>query len=258
VLSGWATEIPWRAFVGTTAVALPIAAAVGGLATGALWAGTDALRRRAGVPFWPAAGPAAPHAARDAILFGAALGLAPAALSLLAPVARAGAWPESPSTTLDRLAPWAVHALRTLQSFGWAPLAALPAAALAAGARTWRARLGVLVGLALVTAAATAAAEAGGGTPAPLAALGAVGGLALTALLAWAFGRGSAVPWLAAPPAAAVALGLAAARVASNGTDRASALLGAAAGAAVLAALYRAAARPRGAPGGVPINGRTV
>jgi hypothetical protein len=246
-LAGWGTEMPWGTFVGTTAVATLVGASVAGLTAGALWAGVDALRRRAGVPFWPraadGAGPAA--AARDALLLGAALGLAPAALELLAPLARAGAWPEGPATTLDRLAPWAAQVLRALQSLLWAPAAALPAAALAAGLRSGRARLAAVAVAALAFGAALAV--AGGGELAGARAVAAsLGAAAATAGVVWAFGRGSALAWLAAPPAAAVALGVAGARAATNATDAASAALGAAAGAALLAALHRWAARRGG------------
>jgi hypothetical protein len=95
--------------VSATAVATLVGAAVAGLVAGALWAGVDALRRRAGVPFLPAAGSAAGarRAARDAILLGAALGLAPAALQLLAPFARAGPGRlrRRPSSTDSRRSP---------------------------------------------------------------------------------------------------------------------------------------------------------
>jgi hypothetical protein len=248
--AAWDTAQPWSTYVGTTALGVVLAAAVAGLAAGALWAGADALRRRAGVRFWPAA---VPHGAaaggpardghgggvRDALLLGAALGLTPAAFDLLAPLARAGAWPDAPATALDALAPWAVHAAGAVRALVWAPAAALPALALAAGLRTPRARLAALGAAAVVLGGAAAVGGAGGEVSAPVGFAASVGGVAVLALVVWAFGRQSALAWLAAPPAAAVALGLAGARAAGNGGDAAASLLGAAAAAALLAALYR-------------------
>jgi hypothetical protein len=167
VLAGWETQVPWSSFLGTTAVATVLGAAMAGLIAGVLWSGVDALRRRAGVPFFPASGrggaAGAPAAARDALLLGAALGLAPVALQLLTPVLRTGAWPDAPTTTLDLMVPFAAQALRAVQSLAWAPAAALPVAALAAGVRTPRARLAALAAAALVLAVATAASSGGDG-----------------------------------------------------------------------------------------------
>jgi hypothetical protein len=53
-LAGWRTETPWSTFVQTAVLGVVLGAAVFGLAIGGLWALADALRRRAGVPFWSA------------------------------------------------------------------------------------------------------------------------------------------------------------------------------------------------------------
>jgi hypothetical protein len=233
-LAGWRTETPWSTFVQTAVLGVVLGAAVFGLAIGGLWALADALRRRAGVPFWSAA-------PGRAVLAGAALGTAPALAALGPRLVHGAGWPVAPGTALDQLLPWAAGVITATRSPFAAPALALPALVLAAGLRTARARLIALGAAALVAAVAAAVVTPGDTVPAGAAAAAALG-VAVAALVAWAFGRHSAVPWLAAPLAAALVSAVDAARAAANLQDRAGALCGAAVAAALLAALYRWAA----------------
>jgi hypothetical protein len=239
--AGWDTATPWTSFLATLGLGAVVGAAVTGLAAGALWTVVDALRRRAGVPFWPRGTPdgSPGRDARDAVLLGAALGIAPAALGALFPLARAVAWPEGPATALDRVVPWAAPALGAAGTVLAAAALALPAAALVAGLRGARARLVALAGAAVLVSAAAAP----DGVGVVLAAAGGLGGAGLAALTAWAFGRGSAVPWIAAPLAARAVTDVGAARAAANASDAAGALLGAAVAVGLLALVYRVAVR---------------
>lgn len=237
----WDTATPWTSHLAALALSAVLGAAVAGLAAGGLWTAADALRRRAGVPFWPHVpnGPAPARAARDAVLFGAALGIAPAALGALAPLARVTAWPEPPTTALDRVLPWATPALGTVDALFAAAALALPVVAFAAGLRTARARLLALGGAALLIGLAAS----GDGVGPAAAAAAALGVAAFAALTTWAFGRASALPWIAAPLAARAVTGVTAARAAANVTDAAGALLGGAIALALLALVYRLALR---------------
>jgi hypothetical protein len=252
-LAGWASDTPWPTFVGETALAVVVGAVVSGLVAATLLA---AWTRYAVGPAGPSGlrptprHPSPARGGRRPCSSGAALGLRARRARPARARRQAGSWPAAPSTTLDALAPWAASALRAVQGLVWAPAAALPVAAVAAGLRGARARLLALGAAGLVAGAALAVGGAGGEVSGPLAVAAGLIGLAVTALAVWAFGRGSALAWLAAPPAGAVAASLADARAAANGADLAAAVLGALAGGALLAALYRwavragAAARP--------------
>jgi hypothetical protein len=233
-LADWPTSTPWPTFVQTVGLGVVLGAAVFGLAAGALWALGDALRRRAGVPFWSAA-------PGHAVLAGVALGAAPVLAALGPRLLHAAGWPAAPATALDQLAPWATGLIEAARSPFAAPAFALPALVLAAGLRTARARLLALAAAALVGAAAAALVTPGDTIPLGAAA-GALLGVGTAALVAWTFGRDSAVPWLAAPVAAALVDAISTARLAANPQDRAAGVLGVATALAVLAALHRWAA----------------
>jgi hypothetical protein len=198
------------------------------------------------VPFWSAA-------PGRAVLAGAALGTAPALAALGPRLVHGAGWPVAPGTALDQLLPWAAGVITATRSPFAAPALALPALVLAAGLRTARARLIALGAAALV--AAVAAAVVTPGDTVPAGSRGRRGaGRGGRGLVAWAFGRHSAVPWLAAPLAAALVSAVDAARAAANLQDRAGALCGAAVAAALLAACTGGRRPTPGRPGPPPRN----
>ena len=253
--AAWDTTDPWSSFVTTLAIGSVLGAVLMGAATSGAWAVADALRRRVGVPLLPAARDEVPDASqtapaiaaarvRDGVLLGAALGTALPALAGLGDFVRtATGTPPAPSTALGAALPWALAAVGTVTAaISVPPLAAFPALAVAAGARTTRGRWLVLAVAALLSAlGAQVAAEATLG--AATVAFGAIAGVALVAGVIWLFGRAAVLPWLAAGPAAALVAGLRTARTAVNPTDRSVALVTVAVAAALLLVLYRGARR---------------
>ncbi|GJG86510.1 hypothetical protein tb265_16910 [Gemmatimonadetes bacterium T265] len=244
-LAAWRTTDPWSNYLATLVIGGLLGAVFAGVATAGAWALADALRRRAGVPVLPTddSDPSngASHRVRDGVLLGAALGTALPALAGLGDFVRSAAGtPPAPSTALDALFPWAAPALGAAASAITAPLAALPALAIAAGARTPRARWLALAAVAVLAAvSAQVAADASLGRVTIAAA--SVASIALVAGVVWAFGRAAAVSWLVAGPAAGLVAELRAARTADNPTDRAAALVATVASAALILLVYRLA-----------------
>lgn len=232
-LAGWDTATPWDSFVGQLLITLPLGAAFAGLVAGGGWALADALRRRAGVARWPRADDVG-----GAVLYGAALGTVPVLLRLGGEALAARRWPAIAGTSLDQLVPWLSSALGTAQAPLWAPLAAVPFAALAVAVRR-PARRALLVGVVTVLLALTA----GGSGEWALGAAGALVAVALAGGTVWAFGRASALPWFVAPLVAAVIGGVRDARIAGTPLDRWDALLGAVVAGVVLLSVVRMAER---------------
>ncbi len=250
--AGWDTAVPWSNFLAMLAIGALLGAVLAGAASGGAWALTDALRRRVGVPVLPASGDVrgaalppddATRRVRDGVLLGAALGTALPALAGLGEFVRsATGTPAVPTTSLETLLPWAAPAFGAAASAVTAPLAAIPALAIAGGARTPRERLLALVGVAVLMAAiAQAAADATiSGTAL---AFGAAASVALVAAVVWVFGRAAALPWIVAGPAAGAVAELRAARAGANATDQVAALLAAAVSGVLIVLVYRAALR---------------
>jgi hypothetical protein len=232
-LAGWDTATPWQSFVTQTALTLLLAAAVAGAVIAGAWALADALRRRAGVPFWPR-----PGEARAAFLYGAALGAVPALLALVGDARAVRGWPELPATAMGALLPWAESATGALVAPFWAAAGAVPFAAFALAVRGRGRRLAVAAVVVLCFVVAGAAEY---GLARGLA--GAAGGVAVAAATVWAFGRVAAVSWLVAALAAALLGGVRAARVAAHPLDVADGLVGALVAAVLLAVLWRQARR---------------
>jgi hypothetical protein len=244
LLAAWPTSMPWTRYLAQSALTTAIGVAALGAMVAGLWLLADALRRRTGVPFWPAPAAGGVH---DAVLAGSALGVGTAAVGLVVDRLRPDAWPALPATVLDRLAPPLDGALGVLTGALVQPLVALLPLALAVAVRGWGRRAAVLA-LAAALLAPVARGDGGLGT----AALVVAAELAVVAALVRAFGAQSGLAWVFAALAGAVVDGLRGARVAASGADAASGLLAAVTAAAVGAALYRAASRRAEPPATAP------
>jgi hypothetical protein len=248
-LASWSTATPWSNFLALQVVQLLILALVFGAIFLGLWYLADGLRRRAGVPVWPAGA----DGARDALVAGGALGLGATAAQYAMRSLGAVQWPVPPETAQGELAPWLAGASAVVMAAATSAAVTIPAAALALGVRRWGARILVLLLAAACTVpvaqlAGTATASGTGATV--LAVAGALFVGAVTVLLVRAYGAHSGVAWGHAALLGALATQLAAARAAASPVDRASAAVGALTAAALVALLHRAASRhaARGAP----------
>jgi hypothetical protein len=187
------------------------------------------------VPFWPRAGEAG-----TAVLFGAALGAAPAVLALLAEARSVRGWPDTAGTAMDTLLPWAEAAAGALVAPFWVAIAAIPFAALAVAVRDRGRRLAV-VAVVVLCLTAIGAGEIGLARSAGAA----LGGTLLVGATVWAFGRAAALSWVVSALVAAALGGLRAARVAAHPLDVADGLVGATVALALIGARLSA---PRAAP----------
>jgi hypothetical protein len=107
----WPTSVPWSTFMGTTAVTI-VTAVIPALVVVGLWLVMEALRRRVGVPLFPARDPATrDRRDRDLLLAGVGLGSVAALAGILARLpARAGV-PGPHSTLLNQSVPLLGEAL---------------------------------------------------------------------------------------------------------------------------------------------------
>lgn len=240
----WDTATPWRSFVAMRWLTVTLQS-LGVVLIAALWVAADALRRRIGIPFRPAAPGAA--GARDALLSGAALAALPfvllRAIEWWSPVP--GSW-DAPDTHMAALVPAVDAAIGIVRGVFTGPvLIALPAMVMLGVSRRpgWR-LAGPLLAAALLTAPVVAVGDLvaddwAGGALALLVALLA----AAWPLATW--GRQSVAAWVAAWFAFGALHNAALVALSSSSADRASAAVATAVSVGGLVALWEWLRRAR-------------